>query len=266
MFNQEPPEEKVTQKGKSEGVLIQVGRDYFKFIRINILTGNWWVVIINLLIVFLVIYGIGNGAKITIDYISISIQKIITTFNQNTTTTSRKSNSPTEENWNNLKLLLSTGQWKEADIETKGLLLKASGEDIKGAIDPLVNVEILQVPCDTLRGIDQLWLTYSGGRFGFSVQSRIWQEVRGAMLMNKVDNPSSNSEHNQQVKNFWIAYGKRLEWFDEDASSYSAKNYSNVNFRLTAPEGHLPCGGLGCSTYYAMSGALTQKVASCGIR
>ena len=34
-------------------------------------------------------------------------------------------------------------------------------------------------PCEDLRTIDQLWVKYSDGRFGFSVQKRIYQNLGG---------------------------------------------------------------------------------------
>ena len=34
-------------------------------------------------------------------------------------------------------------------------------------------------PCSVLQVIDRLWTTYTGGRFGFSVQLRLYQEVGG---------------------------------------------------------------------------------------
>ncbi len=33
--------------------------------------------------------------------------------------------------------------------------------------------------CEDLRTIDQLWVKYSNGRFGFSVQKRIWHSIGG---------------------------------------------------------------------------------------
>ncbi len=42
--------------------------------------------------------------------------------------------------------------------------------------------DIQLFPCIDLRTIDQLWVRYSNGRFGFSVQKRIWQSV-GENLM-----------------------------------------------------------------------------------
>ena len=36
-------------------------------------------------------------------------------------------------------------------------------------------------PCADLQLIDQLWLKFSGGRFGFSVQRKIWFEIGGTL-------------------------------------------------------------------------------------
>jgi hypothetical protein len=38
---------------------------------------------------------------------------------------------------------------------------------------------IEKFPCTDLGTIDQLWVKYSYGRFGFSVQKRIWESVGG---------------------------------------------------------------------------------------
>jgi len=37
--------------------------------------------------------------------------------------------------------------------------------------------DIDNFPCEDLRTIDQLWVKYSNGRFGFSVQKRIYQSL-----------------------------------------------------------------------------------------
>ena len=34
-------------------------------------------------------------------------------------------------------------------------------------------------PCDDLRTIDQLWVHYSNGKFGFSVQKKIYMDELG---------------------------------------------------------------------------------------
>jgi HTH-type transcriptional regulator/antitoxin HigA len=45
--------------------------------------------------------------------------------------------------------------------------------------ESIVTNSIENFPCDDLRTIDQLWVKYSQGRFGFSVQKKIWLEVGG---------------------------------------------------------------------------------------
>ncbi len=37
--------------------------------------------------------------------------------------------------------------------------------------------DIQEFPCPDLQTIAQLWVKYSQGRFGFTVQNRIWQNV-----------------------------------------------------------------------------------------
>lgn len=39
--------------------------------------------------------------------------------------------------------------------------------------------EIRTFPCEDLRTIDQLWMHYSGGKFGFSAQKKLWLECGG---------------------------------------------------------------------------------------
>ena len=73
-----------------------------------------------------------------------------------------------------LRDLLKTGKWKEADKETMTVMLKAAGREEEGWLN---RDSIEKFPCTDLRTIDQLWVKYSNGRFGFSVQKRIWESV-----------------------------------------------------------------------------------------
>lgn len=78
--------------------------------------------------------------------------------------------------YRNLRDLLKAGKWKEADEETLNVMLKAVGRESKRLLD---SDSIDNFPCKDLRTIDQLWVKYSNGRFGFSVQKRIWESVGG---------------------------------------------------------------------------------------
>ncbi|MFL9455864.1 GUN4 domain-containing protein [Tolypothrix bouteillei VB521301_2] len=77
-------------------------------------------------------------------------------------------------NYIRLQNFLKAGQWKEADKETFAVMLTVAGREKDGWLD---NQSIENFPCTDLHTIDQLWVTYSHGRFGFSVQKCIWERV-----------------------------------------------------------------------------------------
>ncbi|WP_335337770.1 GUN4 domain-containing protein [Nostoc piscinale] len=77
-----------------------------------------------------------------------------------------------------LRDFLKAGQWKEADEETLKLMLKVVGREQEGWLDTGSSDKF---PCTDLRTIDKLWVKYSNGRFGFSVQkknlARSWEKM-----------------------------------------------------------------------------------------
>jgi hypothetical protein len=77
-------------------------------------------------------------------------------------------------NYTNLQQLLKAQKLREADYETYLVMLQALGRQ-KG--DWIRDEEIANFPCTDLRTIDQLWMKYTEGRFGFSAQWQIWQDV-----------------------------------------------------------------------------------------
>jgi len=81
-------------------------------------------------------------------------------------------------NYNRLRNLLKAGQWWSADEETLQVMLKASNRvrDSYFGNAYLDSESIENFPRKDLKTIDQLWVTASNGRFGFSVQKKIWQE------------------------------------------------------------------------------------------
>ncbi len=122
-----------------------------------------------------------------------------------------------------LRDLLAVGKWKQADRETANLILKVAEREQEGW---LRNEDMENFPCQDLRTIDALWIKYSNGHFGFSVQQRIWQEVGG-----KVDKATENLLGDRvgwRVKSNWLPY------------DYDWLGYSNMTFSLNAPQGHLP--------------------------
>jgi serine/threonine protein kinase len=119
-----------------------------------------------------------------------------------------------------LRDLLNAGEWKEADQETWQKMLEVMGRTERGYLD---TGDINNFPCTDLRTIDQLWVKASKGRFGFSVQKKIWLECGGKFYYD------TECELGDRVG--WRENGK---W----------KNYDALTFGTQAPEGHLP--GLWC--------------------
>jgi predicted NACHT family NTPase len=75
-----------------------------------------------------------------------------------------------------LETFLKNGQWREADQETTRLMLLIAKREDEGYLD----VEsIKKFPCEELRTIDKLWVDYSNGKFGFSVQKKVWIDCGG---------------------------------------------------------------------------------------
>ena len=77
-----------------------------------------------------------------------------------------------------LENFLKNGQWREADEETTRLMLLIAKREDEGWLD----VESLEnFPCEELRTLDKLWVDYSKGKFGFSVQKKVWMDCGGIL-------------------------------------------------------------------------------------
>ena len=130
------------------------------------------------------------------------------------------------ERYRELVNYLATGSWKEADQETDKLMLKAAGEpaEQRGYLEL---AEIRNFPCEDLLLIDQLWVKFSGGKFGFSVQKQIWVEVGGKLDFGK-DKPAAIAAYEEMSdRNGWRVNGK---WI----------SYRQLTFDTSAERGHLP--------------------------
>jgi hypothetical protein len=66
-----------------------------------------------------------------------------------------------------------------------------------------------------------LWVKYSNGRFGFSVQKRIYQGLGGTR------------EYNEDI---WDKFGDKVGW----RKGGSWLSFYDITFDKKAPEGHLP--------------------------
>ncbi|MEA5447736.1 GUN4 domain-containing protein [Leptolyngbya sp. CCNP1308] len=122
--------------------------------------------------------------------------------------------------------LLKAGKWKEADQETDRRMLEAVGRSENDRIRP---AEVLSFPSADLRTIDALWVNCSEGKWGFSVQRRIYVEC-GAKL-----------DGNYPGNKIWHEFCRRVGWRKRNAYvSYSSLTYDLKN----SPPGEFPaiCG------------------------
>lgn len=83
-------------------------------------------------------------------------------------------NSGVGGNYSKLQQLLVSGNFKQADQETRKIMLQVANRQQQGWLN---DASIQEFPCQDLRAIDQLWVQYSNSKFGLSVQKRIFQEV-----------------------------------------------------------------------------------------
>jgi len=75
--------------------------------------------------------------------------------------------------YRSLQYILASQKLKKADEKTRKLVLQAANRSDNW----LRKEEIQSLACEDLFIIDRLWTIYSQGRFGFSVQKRIWESL-----------------------------------------------------------------------------------------
>ena len=75
-----------------------------------------------------------------------------------------------------LENLLKAKEWRSADELTAELMFQVAGREKERFLD---TEDIEAFPWEDLRTIDQLWVHYSDGKFGFSVQKKLWLECGG---------------------------------------------------------------------------------------
>jgi hypothetical protein len=120
-----------------------------------------------------------------------------------------------------LATMLATGDFLAADQFTRDNLIKIAGAEAKGR-NFVYFSEVKHLPKVDLCTMERLWLTFSGGKFGFSIQKRIWDVERGnfdsfirRIGWTKVENGSE----------------RKLKWFGANEFTYTVEK---------APQGHLP--------------------------
>jgi hypothetical protein len=119
-----------------------------------------------------------------------------------------------------LEGLLQQEQWRAADEETAWIFYQLM------ILEEFLDFDALfgNFPIEELNEIDALWVNYSSGQFGFSVQKEIWESVGGT--------PGADLDT-------WEKFCKRVEWYDEQRQDW--KRYEDLRFtREEAVKGEIP--------------------------
>lgn len=116
-------------------------------------------------------------------------------------------NSEVGADYRPLQVLLAAGRWKDADEETHRLVNWVAQREKSG---PPAKADYREMPCTDLSTINNLWLRYSNGRFGFSVQRQMWDQS-----------------------------GKNVSVFEQTVG-WQKQKYEDLYFDLRAPVGELP--------------------------
>jgi hypothetical protein len=146
-----------------------------------------------------------------------------------------------------LQQALKAKNWALADQETRRLFDPSSV-----SLQPLPEIKLTP---ELIRSIDQAWLDASGGRFGPSVQARIWQEVKQQF-------PKDERAAIEAMRD-------RLGWkltqprAENDFISSDWLNENEINYSSSAPVGHLPWVGVSDKVVYGVASGAAEGCGSC---
>jgi hypothetical protein len=138
-----------------------------------------------------------------------------------------------EGRYKKLHDLLEAGKWKEADEETVKVMCNLMPER------HYIYIDVDQIPPKDLRTINKLWLKFSNGRFGLSVQHSIWIKIL--------------KEYHSNENKYWIddsvykVFIDRIGWTRESNRIY----HGDLEYSLKAPKGHLPAILMFQNPYYS---------------
>ncbi len=158
-------------------------------------------------------------------------------------------------NYSRLQNLLLAKNWQAADLETRAILQRLAGS--RGDLLFSSKSVLPRISLTDLKTIDTLWAKASGGRFGFSAQYRIWQQVAKG---------SGNAK--TQTERFAQRVGwRRARPLPEnnpigvEVGGTGWRLDTELNYTSAAPVGHLPWVGVSSSRLTDM---LNERSLGCG--
>lgn len=161
-----------------------------------------------------------------------------------------------------IEVLLASGRWMEADLATADYLFSLMGQRSN---EWLTVDDIDRISCDRLAKLDQVWLKYNSGHFGFSIQKSIYSKLKDrytSMPYRIAANPLKGFKpwiseilggSSSKLSDFEILHVTSWLYVEIGWLTYNPENptgygyyldYDQLTFNLNAPKGHLPCKAL----------------------
>lgn len=149
-----------------------------------------------------------------------------------------------------LRNFLAVGNFESANKETLAIFQKLIYPHAKKTLsqdhlqiddDEIYQARVERIPCTDICTIDRLWVKYSAGHFGFSIQAEIAQQLNEQFYEEIVEfnyKEKVNMIEQEVVYRAALktkeAFEKQIKW---DKTSLSDRG---LNFNRSAPRGHLP--------------------------
>ncbi|MBW4560953.1 MAG: AAA-like domain-containing protein [Mojavia pulchra JT2-VF2] len=113
--------------------------------------------------------------------------------------------SLTQHLYAQLEYSLKAKNWEAADGQTYQLMLNIAKREKEEYLDL---ASINNFSCPDFKKIDQLWVTYSDKRFGFSVQKEIWISAGNRMRI------TPEEWNGKDIENYY-RFAKAVGWYDD---------------------------------------------------
>lgn len=118
---------------------------------------------------------------------------------------------------------LAAGDYRQADETTRALIIDLAGEPARRRGYVFFS-EVQFISAEDLRAIDELWKEHSNGKFGYSVQRRLWEKSQ------------------RDFTRFFIRVGW-MKKLDTEVEQYNYRAFPDEfiwEMKDDTPEGHLP--------------------------
>jgi hypothetical protein len=162
-------------------------------------------------------------------FIGLSSESCLSSTSFNILTTGSEA-SQVGADYTKLANLLAKNRLQAADQETSDKIFWLA----KGKSDEYLPMgKIKQIPCKDLRTINNLWLSYSHGNYGFSVQRKLYKQIYEEVSRQ----PKQKNVKSYIEADVYNRFARRVGWtMKQDGPSYG----DELIFNPHGGEGHLP--------------------------